>query len=486
MSHLQFVHRHLAPLALLTALACGGEDLVLPSDGSPGNSSSVLRLAGGNEQGGRPGTPLRLPIVVQLVDQVGNGIPGERVTWVVSTGGGTVTPQAPTTDAEGFASADWILGSEGPNSVDAVVTGVGSVTFTATADNSGSGGGDGDGDDSGGGGGGLGTEPSAGTSTVSADPTSIMVGEGVSTIRVTVRDPSGAPVPGAVVTLTATGSGNTVNQPDGPTGNDGVAVGRLRSTVAGTKDVVATVNGTLQINQTAQVTVTIAPATRVQLVEGDEQRAEPGAEVPVRPAVRVLDAAGDPVVGYQVTFVVTQGGGTVTGELQTTNAQGIARVDSWRLGAEGRNTLEARAGSLQGSPVVFNATAVAPPPPPPPPPPPTTEAKPHHLVFQVPPHNVGVNEPFRVEVAIVDAAGNVVPLNGIQIYVGVFREGNEVPSNTVVVGERFVDTNNGVAVFHLRITEQNRFRMRALTDELPQLGPHGPEPWLFSGVFEVR
>jgi hypothetical protein len=43
-----------------------------------------------------------------------------------------------------------------------------------------------------------------------------------------------------------------------------------------------------------------------------------------------------------------------------------------------------------------------------------------------------------------------------------------------------------VAVFHLRITEQNRFRMRALTDELPQLGPHGPEPWLFSGVFEVR
>jgi adhesin/invasin len=370
MSHLQSVHRHLAPLAFLTALACGGEDLVLPTDGSPGNSSSVLRLAGGNEQVGRPGTPLRLPIVVQLVDQDGNGIPGERVTWVVSTGGGTVTPQAPTTDAEGFASADWILGSEGPNSLDAVVTGVGSVTFTATADNSGSGGGDGDGDDSGGGGGGLGTEPSAGTSTVSADPTSIMVGEGVSTIRVTVRDPSGAPVPGAVVTLTATGSGNTVNQPDGPTGNDGVAVGRLRSTVAGTKDVVATVNGTLQINQTAQVTVTIAPATRVQLVEGDEQRAEPGAEVPVRPAVRVLDAAGDPVVGYQVTFVVTQGGGTVTGELQTTNAQGIARVDSWRLGAEGRNTLEARAGSLQGSPVVFNATAVAPPPPPPPPPPP--------------------------------------------------------------------------------------------------------------------
>jgi hypothetical protein len=107
-------------------------------------------------------------------------------------------------------------------------------------------------------------------------------------------------------------------------------------------------------------------------------------------------------------------------------------------------------------------------------------------VFRVPPQNVNRNQDFRVEVAIADAAGNVVPLNGIQIYVGVFREGNEVPSNAVVVGNRFKDTQNGIAVFNLRITDPDRYRMRALTDELPELGPHGPEPWLFSGLFEVR
>jgi hypothetical protein len=264
-----------------------------------------------------------------------------------------------------------------------------------------------------------------------------------------------------------------------------VAVGALSSTVAGTKDIVATINGTVQINQTAQVSVTIAPASRLRMVEGDGQRAQPGSEVPVRPAVRVLDAVGNPVAGYGVTFVVTQGGGTVTGATQTTNAQGIARVDRWVLGDEGRNTLEARAGSLNGSPVVFEATAVAPPPPPPPPPPPTT-AQPHHLVFRVPPHDVDRNETFRVEVAIADASGNVVPRSGIEIYVGVFREGNEVPSNTVLVGDRFVETQNGIAVFNLSINDSGRYRMRALTDELPELGPHGPEPWLYSGLFEVR
>ena len=477
MNYLRFLHRVLSPAGAVAALACGGDDLVLPTggtEGSPTSSPAVLQMVTGNGQSGVPGSPLSQPIVVKLLDQDGNPMPGQRVAWVISTGRGTVVPQSPTTDENGTASATWTLGTEGPNSLNAVVSGIEPVTFTATADNgSGDGGGDGSG------GGGTGTVPSAGTSTLSADPSSIEVGNGVSTIRVAVRDAAGAPVPGAIVTLTASGSGNTLTQPQNPTGADGVAIGQLKSSVAGTKDIVAVVNGTLQINQTAQITVSIAPASRVQMVEGDNQRAQPGAEVPVRPAVRVLDTAGNPVVGYEVTFIVGQGGGTVNGGVQTTNAQGIARVDSWILGSEGRNTLEARAGSLRGSPVIFTAAAVAPPPPPPPP-------KPDHFVFRVPPHDVNRNESFRVEVAIVDVNGNVVPLNGIEIYVGIFREGNDVPSNTLLVGDRFRDTQNGIAVFNLSITDNGRFRMRALSDELPELGPHGPEPWLYSGLFEVR
>ena len=52
--------------------------------------------------------------------------------------------------------------------------------------------------------------------------------------------------------------------------------------------------------------------------------------------------------------------GSVTGETQTTGADGIARVGSWRLGAAGVNTLTAsvEGAELAGEPVQFLATTV--------------------------------------------------------------------------------------------------------------------------------
>ena len=65
------------------------------------------------------------------------------------------------------------------------------------------------------------------------------------------------------------------------------------------------------------------------------------------------------IAGFGVTFVVTGGGGSVTGASQTTNSDGVARVGSWTLGSSpGANTLAARAGSLPASPVDFTAVAV--------------------------------------------------------------------------------------------------------------------------------
>jgi adhesin/invasin len=452
-------------------LGCGGENLVLPTDEAPvAGAPAHLEMESGHDQIGRAGSPLPKPLVVRLVDQSGTGIPNQPVTWVVNTGGGTATPEADTTDEEGFASATWTLGSPGPNSLSAIVPGVGFVTFTATANNGGG---------NEGGGGGTGTVPSASASTVSADPASIQVGTGVSIIRVTVRDAAGAPVPGVSVTLSATGNGNTITQPAGLTGVDGVVIGALSSDVVGTKDVVAIVNGAVQITQTAQVFVAVAPASRIERVEGNNQTAGTGDQVPVSPAVRVTNALGQPVSGIGVTFVVTSGGGTVVGGSQTTNADGIARVGSWTLGAPGRNTLEARASSLSGSPVVFEATATSEQPPAP-----ATEVD--RLVFTVQPHDVEVNETFRVEVALVNATGEVVPLSGIFIYLDLFREGKDTPTNTHLKGERFENTEDGVAVFDVQVDTDGEFRLRALTDDLPELGPHGPEPYLFSIPFDVH
>jgi hypothetical protein len=61
-------------------------------------------------------------------------------------------------------------------------------------------------------------------------------------------------VSGSTVALTATGTGNTLTQPAGPTNGSGVATGTLASTDLEVKTVAATADGTA-ITQTAAVTV---------------------------------------------------------------------------------------------------------------------------------------------------------------------------------------------------------------------------------------
>jgi hypothetical protein len=72
---------------------------------------------------------------------------------VVGAGGGSVDSPNSTTDGDGEASTRWSLGSDSPNTVNAVVSGVGVVTFTAFVTGSGGAGG------GGGGGGGGGAQP---------------------------------------------------------------------------------------------------------------------------------------------------------------------------------------------------------------------------------------------------------------------------------------------------------------------------------------
>src|SRR4051812_16212812 len=96
-------------------------------------SAAGLSIVSGNEQTGQAGTELPGDLVVRLVDAAGNGVPGAAVTWVVGTGGGRVSPENTVTDEAGRTSSRWTLGpNPAENRVDAVVSGVGVVHFTAT------------------------------------------------------------------------------------------------------------------------------------------------------------------------------------------------------------------------------------------------------------------------------------------------------------------------------------------------------------------
>lgn len=89
----------------------------------------------GDGQTGLVSADLPDPIVVQVVDQYGNPVAGEAVTFAVTGGGGSVSPTDTTTDASGLAQSVWTLGAtQGAQSAEASASGLNGspVAFSAT------------------------------------------------------------------------------------------------------------------------------------------------------------------------------------------------------------------------------------------------------------------------------------------------------------------------------------------------------------------
>jgi hypothetical protein len=224
---------------------------------------------------------------------------------------------------------------------------------------------------------------------------------------------------------------------------------------------------------------------QVVVVQGDQQQAAAGEGLADSLVVQVVDTAGQGLAERTVSWSVSTGGGQVSPQTSTTDTDGLAWT-RWTLGPEAGDN-EVRAGVSGAGFVTFTAVGTGggsggggggdeeP-----------SASRVDHFVFRLQPHDVDVGERFRVEVALVDRDGNVVDLSGILIYLGLFEDGGESPVNYRLSGNRFRSTDHGVAVFDdLAINHEGRYRIRALSDQLPELGPHGPEPFLFSLSFDV-
>ncbi len=266
--------------AVATATGLAGSPVTFTHTATAGSAASVTKV-GGDGQSAGPGEQLALPLVVQVLDGANNPIPGRAVTWVIGNGDGSVTPANTTTDAQGNASTRWTLGpAVGPNTVNAVVSGVGTATFSATAT--------------------AGT-PSASNSSVAVSDNDITVNSGTSTITVTVRDASNNPVSGAAVTVSSSGSGNTISPASASSGGNGVATFTFSSTVAETKTITATAGG-VTINVQPTITVRKAPST-TRITRDEPDRSTSGETV-------------------RVEFTVTGSGGTPTGTVTITASGG--------------------------------------------------------------------------------------------------------------------------------------------------------------------
>jgi hypothetical protein len=136
MSTLRHLSRYcLAALVGAVSVGCG-EGLTLPD---PTAAGVELSIVGGNDQSGTVGEELQQPLIVKAVDGGGAPIPDLPVIFAVASGdaGGRLEPDTALTNAQGEATAVWILGTtpgERAAAASVVVTGDSSrvVTFQAT------------------------------------------------------------------------------------------------------------------------------------------------------------------------------------------------------------------------------------------------------------------------------------------------------------------------------------------------------------------
>lgn len=217
----------------------------------------------------------------------------------------------------------------------------------------------------------LGGSPSAVVVVAGANQ-STMVGTAVATApSVRVQDANGSGVPGFMVHFAVIGGGGSVIGDSANTDADGRAsVGQwVLGTAPGNNTLKATVGGTSLLT-TISATAVAGSGVAVRLSGSQGYLALVGQMVTPPPAVLVIDTYGNPVSGTTVTFTVSQGGGSITGGVASTNASGIAQVGSWTLGtAVGVNTLRAQitggasltftAQGLTAAPVLTPTTATA-------------------------------------------------------------------------------------------------------------------------------
>jgi hypothetical protein len=338
-----------------------------PLSGSPdlydiiasGDVPSILLKSSGDAQTGFVSEQLAASLVARVTDKFGNPIVGHTVEFTIATGGGKVkdsgaaaTQVYATTDSDGNARVNWILGSPvGMQSVYARASYSGTalqnspLTFIATAQ-----------------------EPLRKLLYVSGDRQSAAVNTDLpNPLRVRLLNADNTPIAGEIVRFKAvTLSAKFI-------GNDSVSVLTDTQGYAGATPTLGNAAGdTIYVfeahAQSASGSPVIfkasaisGPPTKIVYVSGNNQTGPAGRVLPAVIKVRLQDNLDNPVKNYDVQFNVTQGDGSFNGQasfIVKSDAQGYAAAN-WRLGDRiGKNIATAASVGTQLPQITFNATGV--------------------------------------------------------------------------------------------------------------------------------
>ena len=366
-------------------MACGGED----EPSGPPTPTSITLVSGGT-QTGQAGLVLPQPVIVR-VNAGSQPVSGVRVTFAVTTAGGSFSPSQVTTDANGTATSNWTLGGTvGDHGGSATVGTLTPVAFTATA---------------------IAGPPAILLAVVGNTQFGVVKRPVNTKPKVQLADAFGNPIPGRSIRFEVTAGGGSLTGDQKVTDASGHA--ELGSWTLGPRAGINRVLASMDANISTEV-IAIGTAASLAVQAGNSQTVNAGTATPVAPAVLALDGDGQPLADIDVTFTVESGGGRVTGASQRTNAQGLASVGAWILGqTAGANSL--LAGSAGVNPARFTAQGV-----------PATAAI---LTATSPPNAEGIVSNFMAStpsVRVTDGNGNAVA--GTQVTFEVVSGGGTVAS----------------------------------------------------------
>jgi uncharacterized RmlC-like cupin family protein len=319
--------------------------------------ATSLALTSGNNQTGVVGVKVTNPLTVTVFDQFGAPFAGATVTFEIaltpaSDGFASLTNASVTADSSGRASTFLVAGhkvgtymvvaksgslsgSPATFTVNAVAGPVASITPLS----------------------GLGQAGEVGT--VVTEPF---------VLRVT--DAFGNPVQGAnvlfAITATPTGaSGHAMTSVNGTTDTSGRASARiLLGDKPGVYQVSVSVAGVPGVTTTFDVSAVVSGSASISKFAGMNQTAPVGTTLSQAFVVLVLNAAGNPVSGRTVTFVIDSVPAAATGQslsvsTAVTDPNGMASTVLTLGDKAGVYRFMASSAGLAGSPIFFRATATS-------------------------------------------------------------------------------------------------------------------------------
>jgi hypothetical protein len=296
-------------------------------------TSSVKTLAvnGGNNQTGTVSTTLPTALTV-LATINGTATSGVSVSFSDGTGGGTFTPNPAISNSSGIASTSYTLpATAGTYTVTASSSGYSSTTFTETAQSS---------------------VTVATLQLVSGGKQTGTVGTALpAPIVIRAKDSSGKTVQGASISFTD-GAGGTFSPNPAITDSTGQASTTYTLPTVAENLVVTASDGSVKV--TASEKSVPAAASKIAIVSGNNQSANPNTLLPSKLIVSVTDTYLNPISGYTVTFTDNGAGGTFSTTMPVTDSHGQASV-SYTTGSN-PGTITISAGSTATGSVNFTET----------------------------------------------------------------------------------------------------------------------------------